>query len=263
MTCALIISTYNWPEALSLCLQSVAEQSRLPDEIIIADDGSREPTRQFIEQFKAQTHLPIRHIWHPDEGFRLAAIRNRAMAAAESDYIIQIDGDIILHRNFVEDHLRQAQEGFYVVGSRVLLGEAFSQEALQKGTLPQITLYTNGLRNRMNSLRSLPLSRLFGASRKVRARGCNMSFFRKDIIAINGYNEDMVGWGEEDTEMVARLHHNNIGTKRLKFAGIAYHIFHKEASRSSHSLNLSIKERTLTERTLRCQNGIDKYLQGA
>ena len=260
MTCALIISTYNWREALSLCLQSVAKQSRIPDEIIIADDGSREDTRLFIEEFKSQSQLPIRHIWHPDEGFRLAAIRNRAMAAAQSDYIIQIDGDIILHPNFVEDHLRCAREGFYVVGSRVMLGEEFSQEALQSGTIPHISIFGKGMRNRTNQIRITPLSKLFGASRKLRARGCNMSFFRKDILAINGYNEDMVGWGEEDTEMVARLRHNNIGTRRLKFAGVAYHIFHKEASRSSHSTNLSIMQSTIEQRTLRCKNGIDKYL---
>lgn len=261
MTCALIISTYNWREALSLCLQSVAKQSRIPDEIIIADDGSREDTRLFIEEFKRKSQLPIRHIWHPDEGFRLATIRNRAMASSQSDYIIQIDGDIILHPNFVEDHLRCAREGFYVVGSRVMLGEEFSQEALRNGTLPHITIFEKGMRNRANTLRITPLSKLFGASKKLRARGCNMSFFRKDILAINGYNEDMVGWGEEDTEMVARLRHNNIGTRRLKFAGIAYHIYHKEASRSSHNTNLAIMQKTIEQRTLRCKNGIDKYLQ--
>ena len=261
MTCALLISTYNWPEALSLCLQSVAKQSRIPDEIIIADDGSREDTRLFIEEFKRKSQLPIRHIWHPDEGFRLATIRNRAMASSQSDYIIQIDGDIILHPNFVEDHLRCAREGFYVVGSRVMLGEEFSQEALRNGTLPHITIFEKGMRNRANTLRITPLSKLFGASKKLRARGCNMSFFRKDILAINGYNEDMVGWGEEDTEMVARLRHNNIGTRRLKFAGIAYHIYHKEASRSSHNTNLAIMQKTIEQRVLRCENGIDKYLQ--
>ncbi len=104
-TVAIMVSTYNWPEALERCVQTILAQDRLPDEILIADDGSGEATKQAVERFKSISKVPIHHIWHPDEGFRLSVIRNKAIEAAQSEYIIQIDGDILLDPHFISDHL--------------------------------------------------------------------------------------------------------------------------------------------------------------
>ena len=113
MTVSLIISTYNNPEYLYLTLKSVMNQRRLPDEILIADDGSGEATRTLVEEMAAESFVPLRHIWHEDEGFRLGAIRNKAIAEAKGEYIIQIDGDIVLHPPFVADHVKMAREGWF------------------------------------------------------------------------------------------------------------------------------------------------------
>ncbi|MCK6608837.1 MAG: glycosyltransferase, partial [Flavobacterium sp.] len=43
--CSLVTPTYNWPEALELLLLSITKQTVLPNEVIIADDGSKEETR--------------------------------------------------------------------------------------------------------------------------------------------------------------------------------------------------------------------------
>ena len=97
MTVSLIISTYNWPRALYLCLDSVMQQTVMPSEILIADDGSGMSTRDVVKHFENISPVPVRHIWHEDNGFRLAAIRNKAIAASKGKYIIQIDGDLILN----------------------------------------------------------------------------------------------------------------------------------------------------------------------
>ena len=121
---ALIIATYNWPQALQQTLRSVARQTILPNEVLIADDGSDERTANLIQQFKEQhPALNILHVWHEDNGFRLAAIRNKAISMAQSDYIIQIDGDIILDQYFIADHLSIKAVGYFVTGSRLLLGK--------------------------------------------------------------------------------------------------------------------------------------------
>ena len=83
MKVSLLIATYNWPEALSLVLESVQNQFVLPNEIIIADDGSKDETRQLIENFKRKTTIELHHIWQEDKGFRLAEIRNKAIAKAQ------------------------------------------------------------------------------------------------------------------------------------------------------------------------------------
>lgn len=119
MKLSLIISTYNSPEALRVTLESVLRQAIYPREIIIADDGSDESTATVIKEFTSKSPVPLRHVWHENRGFRLAAIRNRAIAAATGDYIVQIDGDIILDPFFIADHIDSARNGHFVCGSRV------------------------------------------------------------------------------------------------------------------------------------------------
>lgn len=121
MTVSLLVSTYNWPRALYLCLDSVMQQTILPDEILIADDGSGMATRDVVKHFERISPVPVRHIWHEDRGFRVATIRNKAIAASTCNYIIQIDGDLILERHFVQDHILFAKPGCYVSGSRGII----------------------------------------------------------------------------------------------------------------------------------------------
>ena len=104
MNCSLIICTYNWPEALGLVLSSVATQSILPNEIIVADDGSSESTATVIEEFSSKISIPIIHSWQEDVGCRIPHSRNRAVAKSNFEYIIMIDGDTVLHESFIKDH---------------------------------------------------------------------------------------------------------------------------------------------------------------
>src|ERR1700712_962551 len=103
--CSLVISTYNWPQALELCLKSVATQKHLPDEVIIADDGSGEETRLLIDKYKKDFPVPLLHLWHEDKGFRKTIILNKAINQSSFEYIIQVDGDVILEKHFISDHL--------------------------------------------------------------------------------------------------------------------------------------------------------------
>ena len=130
-TVSLLISTYNWEDALRLCLLSASVQTVLPDEIVIADDGSREDTRKLIEDFRAIVKVPVVHIWQEDEGFRLTTIRNKAIACAKGDYIIQIDGDVIMERHFIQDHIEMMEKGYFVCGSRTKLGPIVSRRLIE------------------------------------------------------------------------------------------------------------------------------------
>ena len=107
--CSLVTPTYNWPEALELLLKSVLNQSVLPDEVIIADDGSKPDTKLLIDQYKKDFPIPLIHIWHEDKGNRKPRIMNKAIAKANYEYIIEIDGDIIMNRYFIQDHLDLSQ----------------------------------------------------------------------------------------------------------------------------------------------------------
>lgn len=260
-TCSIIATTYNWPGALELLLLSIENQTILPNEVIIADDGSREDTRQLIESYQKKNAIPIVHIWHEDKGFRLATIRNKAISNAKYQYIIQIDGDIIPNKNFVKDHLTFAKRGHYLFGSRVNIQEKLLSKLFSKQIL-SFHFFSKGIKKRGRTIR-IPFLMQFAKSvteRSKKLRGCNMSFWKDDFIKINGYNESIIGWGKEDSEMIQRLHNIGISGKRLKFAGIAYHIFHKEQSKSHIEINNEIEKQTTEKKLTFIEKGINQYL---
>lgn len=264
LTSSLIIATYNWPAALDLCLHSVLQQSVLPAEVIIADDGSKEETRSLIENFSARFPVPLHHVWHADEGFQLARIRNRAMAQATGDYILQIDGDLLLHHHFVKDHLSFARPGSFVSGSRVLMNDALSQSLLGKRK-QNVSVFTKGTKNFFNGVRLPIAGRLLSLNRPAgndyTVRGCNMAFWKKDIIRVNGYDESFTGWGSEDWELAARLMNAGLRKRKFKMGGIVYHLYHKEVNRTMEDTNQLRLQETTRQRLTWCEKGINQYLQ--
>lgn len=258
MKISLIITTYNWKEALELVLCSAKSQSRLPDEILIADDGSREDTRDLIESIAPKMPVPTHHVWHEDDGFRRSAILNRAIGQATGDYLIQVDGDVILHRHFVRDHESFAKHGRFCAGSRTHLSEELTREVFHSKRI-RFSAWEHGVKRPVNALRIPWLAHLLYPEtfEYKDIRGSNLAYWRDDAIAANGYNEDIAGWGREDTEFVARLTFNGIRRRKIKFAAKQYHLYHPEASRSQLGDNDAILERTIRERLTQCAHGIE------
>jgi glycosyltransferase involved in cell wall biosynthesis len=261
MNATLVVTTYNRKDALELVLESALAQTVLPAEIVVADDGSRPDTAALVAAVAARVPVPVRHCWHEDTGFRLAAIRNRAVAMAQAPYVVLVDGDLVLERHFLADHLRAARPGRWVQGGRVLLSEAVTRDALARRRLAFGPLEP-GTRNRKNAVRAGWLSRLasYHGDDPYRVRGANLAFWREDALRVNGFNEDFEGWGREDSEFAARMSHAGVRRLHLKFAAVAYHLWHPEASRTLLARNQEILDATLAARATRCEHGIARYL---
>lgn len=261
MKTALLISTYNWPEALELVLKSLQNQTVKPDEVLIADDGSTHETKSLIEVFTQQNDLLIKHIWHQDDGFKRSEILNKAIAQSDCDYIIQLDGDCIMHPNFIQDHITNAKQKQYLFGSRVNIQQRYLIELFSKKNI-DFGVFSSGIKKRTRNIHSRILGSFYKPTNELseKLRGCNVSFWRADFIKVNGYNEDMIGWGREDSEMVVRLLNNGIVGKRLRYMAIIYHIWHYEKSRERYNINDEIQRTAIREKLIRCKNGIDKYL---
>lgn len=261
-TVTVLVSTYNWPEALERCLQTVWEQDRLPDEIIIADDGSEEETRNLIDRLKIQSPVPLIHVWHPDKGFRLSVIRNKAIAVATSEYIIQIDGDILMDSHFISDHLYLVEKNSFLCGSRVWINQEHSKELLNQKGVIKVDRSRFPLSSILNSVRSKFLSKFLADRYKKNQpailRGCNMSFWKQDILDINGYNESIQGWGSEDSEMAFRFMNKGVKKRFLKFAAVAYHLYHKENNKDNLANNDIILKNTIEEKRIWTEYGINK-----
>lgn len=265
-TTTLLISTYNWPEALELVLLSALRQTQLPSQLVVADDGSGEATAAVVRAFGprfAAVGVPLVHAWHPDEGFRLAAVRNLALARATGDYVLMIDGDCVLHPGFVRSHLAFSRPGTFVQGSRVLVNQARSARALAARD-PRFGPLDRGLKNRQNALSWRLLSRLVPANQDPLrgTRGCNMAYWRADAIRVNGFNERFVGWGREDSEFTARMLAAGLYRRRLKFGGVVFHLWHDERPRGAVEDNHQLYEDIVRTGASRCQEGLDRYLTG-
>jgi len=143
MRVSLIITTYNRPDALLLVLRSIEEQRTLPYEVIIADDGSTNHTKEVVTSFQEKSDIRVIHSWQEDNGFRAAKSRNKAISQSNSDYIVLIDGDVILHPEFINDHINNAQPSYFVQGSRVLLTENKTKQALDQQKI-NFSLLSNG-----------------------------------------------------------------------------------------------------------------------
>lgn len=262
MKTSLIITTYNWPEALELSLLSILNQKVLPGEVIVADDGSTDETRQLVEKIARFAPIEIIHSWQEDKGFRPAMSRNKAMAKAKGDYIILVDGDMVLERKFVKDHLESAKEKSFIQGSRVILSDRKTTEMIQTGDIT-LFAFSPGIENRVNSIRSRSLSKIFSKHSNFLdgIRACNCSFWKSDAVAINGFNEDFVGWGREDSDFACRLMNNGIQRQTIKFLATAYHLHHDMCSRHELKRNSELLQKTITEKRTRCENGIEKYLE--
>lgn len=258
---AVVISTYNSPDFLRLCLHSLCRQTRKPDEVVVADDGSTAGTREAIAKFNDL--LPVKHIWQEDKGFRKAMAMNKAFAVCKSEYIIQIDGDIIMERHFVEDHLNEARHGFYLNGSRAKFDKE-TTEYLKSVENVTPHFYSKGLRRRTNAMRVPFLTPLFYDYAKNRKdRGCNMSFWRSDLYAVNGYDNGMVGYGTEDIDLPARLRRLGVKKRFVKFKAIEFHLFHNEAedkavfNTDNHKRYVYYNEHNI----IKVEDGIERFLK--
>jgi len=261
MKTTLLISTYNWVEALELVLNSVLSQSRLPDEILIADDGSNDTTKSIIEEYRRKCKIPIKHIWQEDIGFRKAKILNKAIALTSSEYIIQVDGDCILHKNFIKNHMNEAQKGLYLYGSRVNILPDFVDSIFLKKKII-FNFFSKEIKNRTRTLHIPFLSKFYKKTNRIsnKFRGCNVSYWREDFISINGYNEDFEGWGREDSDLVIRLSNYGVKGKRIRYAAIVFHIYHKINSKQNLELNNKIQKKTIENKKVRISKGINQYL---
>ncbi len=258
MKISVIVATYNRIDALHFVLQSLETQTDTAFEVIIADDGSREDTKQFIESYKTQSKLEIQHIWHEDLGFRLALIRNLATHKASGEYLIFLDGDCVLQPDFIARHRQLAKIGYFVTGSRVLLNEALTKDVLSwpKWDFKQFSAKLLSYRLAGDINKFLPFVIKLGDGpwrnyRKFvwrRIKGCNLACWKKDALKINGFDETMTGWGHEDADFVFRLHSLGLIRKSGSWSTEVLHLFHKMNDQSNAAENARrVREKILAK----------------
>jgi glycosyltransferase involved in cell wall biosynthesis len=243
---SVIVTTFNWPTALKLCLDSLFVQDDPAFEIIIADDGSSVANRSLALGYCSKSPVPIQYVCHDDQGFRAGAIRNKAVASSHGEYLLFIDGDCVCRADFIGRHRRLAEAGCFVPGNRVLISEAFTQDILQNETpiyqkpLSYFLFYRlHNKVNRFSPFIKLPLGYLRTVQQKKwqKAMTCNLALWKNDFLRVNGFDELFDGWGYEDSDLVIRLIHAGIKRKEGRFAVPVLHFWHTQNDKSKKAIN--------------------------
>jgi glycosyltransferase involved in cell wall biosynthesis len=268
MKLAVIVTTYNRPDALSAVLEGYLAQTDRDFEVLVADDGSTPDTAQVVQQFQARAAFPIRHIWQEDIGFRAAAIRNRALAATTAEYVVFTDGDCIPPADFVARQRLLAEPGCFLSGNRLLLSQEFTRQVMDEHIPVHLWRFGDWLHAYRQGYisRLLPLLRLSdSAFRKVSprrwqgAKTCNLSAFRDDLLRVNGLDESYTGWGLEDSDLVVRLIRAGVINKSARFSAPVLHLWHKENDRSHLEENRLRLQQVLHATHTRALKGVDQY----
>lgn len=259
MKLSLIITTYNRNAELRKVLEGLRYQTVYPDEVIVADDGSTTETETMVKNITQDFPCCIKHVWHEDRGFRAAKIRNEAIKKAEGDYIVFLDGDCVPGRNFIKDHMSLAEKGFFFQGKRILVNRKCSPEFSQRKANSTLMLLKYALMRDISNIHHLLRMPFFPAKLSIEQRGiktCNMGLFKEDIVAVNGFNQDFVGWGREDSEFATRLYHYGLKRKDHPFMAICFHLWHNERSRKHLFINDLLLKKAIDSNDYFCSNGL-------
>lgn len=267
MRISVIISTYNNPAWLEKVIWGYELQTHTDFEFIVADDGSGPETRSLIERYQKTSRMKIIHVWHPDKGFQKSAILNKAVAASNTAYLLFSDGDCIPRKDFVETHVRHAKQGYFLSGGYFKLpmetSKAITREDVANGNAFDVNwLHAHGLKKTYKELklvsRGLQQYLLnWLTPTKPTWNGHGSSGWKKDIVAVNGYNEEMQ-YGGQDRELGERLVNLGIKGKQIRYSAVCVHLDHKRGYNTPESIhkNRKIRQQTRFQRKVWTRNGI-------
>lgn len=255
MKLSVIITTYNAPEWLEKVLIGYDCQTFKDFEVVIADDGSNDVTRKLIDDYRSKMSYPIIHVWHEDDGFRKCTILNKSILASTTDYLLFTDGDCIPHREFLEVHIREREQGKFLSGGYFKLpmdiSHLISENDIRNGNCFDLKwLSKNGLKcsfknSKLMFNESFSKFMNFVTPTNPSWNGHNSSGWKSDIISVNGYNEQM-RYGALDRELGERLMNKGIQGKQIRYSAVCVHLDHKRSYKNKADIEANAKVRELT-----------------
>lgn len=266
---SVIVATYNMPHWLEKVIWGYENQTYKDFELIIADDGSREDTTALINNFKSHSPISIQHLWHPDEGYRRQTILNSAILAANHEYILFTDGDCIPREDFVQTHVKFAEEGRFLSGGYCKLPMPLSELISKEDIITQRCfdpdwLIRNGLEGSSQKRKLSAKGKWadfldFLTPANASFNNCNTSAWKKDLLEVNGYDERMQ-YGGPDREIGERLENKGIKGKQIRHRAICLHLDHARGYKTQESLdkNIKIRENTRKNKVIKTPFGIKK-----
>ena len=263
---SIIICFYERLEHLKRCLNSLKFSSRDFDEVIITDDGSSQDTVTKLQQLISEYDFPVKHVWQPHKNFQVAAARNNGIRNSKGDYLIFFDCDFLILKDTIQQHLDKAKPGRFVAGhckyldrhqTERLFRTPFSLEEL--AVLYQSTSDKELRKSHRRFIKRTILMRLGLVPSTKQSLGGHLSIHRKDIEAVNGYDENYVGWGGEDEDLGIRLVAAGIfGCSAIPYARVLHAWHKKELGNQPWTKGSNVEYFKRKNRPTFCTNGLHK-----
>jgi len=228
---ALLISSFERPRHLECALTSIAMQQEAGDrlELVVTDDGSRDETIARVAKFAAQVSFPVKLTTHEHRAFQVARCRNEGALVSSAPYLLFSDGDCFLPRDHLAQHLRRRRPNVVMAGDCCRLSEElsgrFDGAAIARGDWCHFDLRAEERRLRRQH-RKAQLYTLIGHATKPRLVGNNVGIWREDYVAVNGYDEQFVGWECEDDDLGMRLRRAGRTIQSVLKWTWTYHLWH-------------------------------------
>ena len=266
---SILMTTYNQPEWLKKVLWGFEVQTHRNFEVIIADDGSGPETKSVVEDFIKNSHLRIKHIWHPDEGYQKCLILNKGIMAAEAEYIVFTDGDCIPRNDFIQTHVEHAKRGCFLSGGAIRLPNELSHLVSKEDIASQRAfilrwLVKRGLPGNIKRLKLIRMgwfSSLMNTMTPAKSswNGGNSSVWKRHIYEVNGFNEDML-YGGQDREFGERLYNLGLTSRQIRYSAVCLHLDHGRPYKTNDSIlrNKSIRKSVKRNKEIKTKNGIIK-----
>lgn len=253
---SIIISTYNSEAWLEKVLWSYEAQTFKNFEIVIADDGSTQATANLISSMQKQVRYPIIHVWHEDNGFQKSQILNQAIVASNADYILMTDGDCVARQDFVQVHIDNREEGYFLSGGYFKLPMPISEAITKEDILSQRCFDVSWLKSKglKSSFKNNKLTAKGGLKKLLNSitptnaswNGHNASAWKADIIKVNGFDERMQ-YGGEDREMGERMFNADLKSKQIRYSAVCVHLDHARGYVTPEMIEKNLKIRAATK----------------
>jgi glycosyltransferase involved in cell wall biosynthesis len=267
MRVSVILATYNQPRWLEKVLWGYAAQTHRDFQLLIADDGSGADTAAVVQRARAELGLRPVHVWHEDRGHRKCEILNRAVLAADGDYLVFSDGDCIPRNDFVQTHATLAEAGRFLSGGALRLprgiSEAISRADVESGSFADGGwLAGRGWEPGRQRLRLLPNGAMAAMLDRLTPTGAswnggNASTWRDAVVAVNGFDHDMQ-YGGQDRAFGERLENQGYRGKQIRHRAVCVHLEHDRPYRTEESIrrNRAVRDRIRRERETRAPEGL-------
>lgn len=241
---SVIISVYNRTNLLRKALISLHNQSVKPAELIISDDGSDENVVEEINDLINQFTIKVKYIKQENRGFRLARCRNNGVRASSGDFLIFLDQDLLHTKNYLSTFLENIRRNRFITSFPVYLSEGVSENLSEERLLNRSfedIVDEEQIRDVIKQYRKDLFGYYFhkiGMGRKPKVRGGACGINREDFELINGYDENYIGWGNEDDDVGRRLYQAGIhGYNPFKY-DYPIHLYHEPFHQNKERVNL-------------------------